>query len=532
MAWQADSTSGSPHYRELLTQIVAMATSQHVSAVVINAAGTGYVAAEILTITHAGANMDCSIEILTVGGSGEILTVKLRNMGAFSNRLASVTINAGGTGYAVSDVLEIQGGTSTEKGKATVSTVSGGVITAVAMFETGGAYTVAPSATAAATLGIGPTAYAGNDDATIDTTMTGLIGTTGAAATGGSGSSATFDLTLTATGWSAVRNTNDWTFNALTNEKEVVLLGTVAGGDAPFVGFRSFTGTDGGSTRYGLQLSGMTSHNPALAYTNQTGYGPIAGDPNDTNGSYLVMFDNANANFWLSIDGRRILIINKAVGGATTSYISTYVGLLAPLATTVENPYPLVIGASCCRYRNAPDEGSDEITGLTECTRPDPTAGGPCYFRRITDGLWKQIINNDNGSINSEFNFYPIGQTLDISDSNSPGNLVRDGGFTWFDGIALNTGAAATRIMKPTTDSGDDIFSLIPVLLINTPDATNTINVDINGELDNVFWLSATKTDGLLVTVEDTTTIGSDRYKIFACGHRREQYSFFAVKEA
>jgi hypothetical protein len=400
------------------------------------------------------------------------------------------------------------------------------------MFETGGAYTSAPSATAAATIGVGPTGFAGDDTATIDTTMTGLIGTTGAAATGGSGSSATFDLTLTATGQSCVRNTNNWTFNGLTDEKEVVLLGTVSGGDAPYVGFRSFTGTDGGDTRYGLQLSGMTSHNPGLAYTNQTGYGPIAGDPNDNNGSYLVMFDNANASFWLSITGRRILIINKAVGGATTSYISTYIGLGNPLATTVENPYPLMIFASCCRYRNAPDEGGDEITGLTEATRPDPSAGGPCYFRRITDGLWRQVINNDNGSVNSEHNVYPVGKTLDISDSSSPGNLVRDGGFTWFDGIADNTGAAASRIMKPTPDSGDDIFPLIPALLINTPDATNTIDVDIHAELDGVFWLSGTKEDGSLVTPEDTTTSSGNRYRIFACGHRRERYSFFAIKEA
>ena len=105
--------------------------------------------------------------------------------GAFSNRVATVTISAGGTGYAAGDIVRLEGGTFNEFCKVKVDTVSGSAAATVSIFETGGAYTVAPTASGGATdSSIGTGSGTG---LTIDTTMTGLIGTTGISATGGTG---------------------------------------------------------------------------------------------------------------------------------------------------------------------------------------------------------------------------------------------------------------------------------------------------------------------------------------------------------
>jgi len=94
-----------------------------------------------------------------------------------SNHLATVAVNAGGTGHAIGDIIDIDatGSTSTHLAKVEVVTVSGGVITAARIYRSG-AYTVNPTTTT------------GNAQS----------------ATTGSGINATFDLTFVATGWSVL----------------------------------------------------------------------------------------------------------------------------------------------------------------------------------------------------------------------------------------------------------------------------------------------------------------------------------------
>ncbi len=91
-----------------------------------------------------------------------------------SNHLDAVAINAGGTGHAVGDIIDIDatGSTSTHVAKVEVTAVSAGVITGVRVYR-GGAYTVNP------------------------TTLTGNA----QSATTGSGTGATFDLTMATSGW-------------------------------------------------------------------------------------------------------------------------------------------------------------------------------------------------------------------------------------------------------------------------------------------------------------------------------------------
>lgn len=533
MAFQKGTTASSGAYRDLLVDLVAFATSKHISAIAINNAGSGYTAGDLLTITHAGAYLDATIEVLTVDGGGAILTAAIRNSGAFSNRVATVAINAAGSGYVAGDIVRLTTGTFTEFCKVRVDTVGGGGAAAtVSVFETGGAYSVAPDATGGATnsdIGTGT-----GSGLTIDTTMTTLVGTSGIAATGGTGASATFDLTLDDTGWSAAtagQNRNDYSFNAITNEKELILRGSVTGGDEPLVSIRSYTATVGLDTRYGWCLNGMDGYSSGLAHDSQPNIGPQV-SPSANNGVCFFMFDNAQ-DYWMRVNGRRIVVVVKAVGTSITSYTSMYAGLLAPFGTTSEMPYPMYLSATSSVHNRAPDAGGFLATGLTEVFA-DTLTSCPAFFRRPTDGAWTRVQNVNNGTALATYVIYPLGEPNGASGSaTNEDNLSDDGQFVFHlagMGISLASGAAASQAFMPSNSDNETL--LVPATLISTPVATdNTADVLVIGELEDVFWLSVTKADGTVMLAEDIIEVGSDQYRIFQNAHRSERYSYFALKE-
>jgi len=534
MAWQADTTTG---YRDLLNKIVQFATSKHVSAAAINSGGTGYTAGDILTITHAGAAMDCTIEVLTVDGSGVILTIKLRNMGAFSNRLSSAVVNAGGSGYAVNDILEVEGGTETQNAKVKVATLSGSAVATVTVQDGGGAYSVAPGLTGASTNN-DPGSGTGTG-CTLDLTMTGLIGTTGIAATGGTGSSATFNLTLTDTGWTAVRDWNNYSYNSIDDEKEVVLEGTVAAGDEPYIAFRSYYETEGVDDRYGLLLLGMTSFNPGMVLKDQANIGPTGTidpcEPYTDDRAHLTVFDSSQ-DFWFSFSSRKVAGVVKSVGGSVTAYSPFYLGFGNPLGTTVENPFPMFISGNTTDNNTTPDAGSIWTSSFLNPQGPSSGISSATWFWRLTDTSWVEVKHSNLGTTTqSNHTMYPIGESRDQIGSGYKDNIVSDGPFGWHDGITDPKGGVATQLLYRTPDTGGDLFFLVPVTLIRTASLNvegGTVEDDVHLELDNIFWFSATLTAGTTVTPEDTFTIGSDRYRIFADCHNRERYSFFCMKEA
>jgi hypothetical protein len=97
-----------------------------------------------------------------------------------SRNCTSVAVNAGGTGYVVGDILTIDntGATQTEDVELEVTSVSAGVITGIRVYR-GGAYTVDPTTT------------------------------TGNSTSGGTGSSATVDITMSAPTWTLHRRSQE-----------------------------------------------------------------------------------------------------------------------------------------------------------------------------------------------------------------------------------------------------------------------------------------------------------------------------------
>jgi hypothetical protein len=521
MAWHAGTTSG---YRDALAKVVQMATSKHVSAAVKNAGGSGYTVGDVLSVPHAGGLLEATVEVLTLSGSA-VDTVKLRNMGAYSNRVASATVVVGGANYAVGDILEVDGGTATEKARLRVATLSGSAVATVTVYEGGGAYSTAPSGTQTTTL-VGPSTGTGTG-ATFTVTMSTLVGTTNVATTGGTGTGATLDLTLTDTGWTALRNRNNFSHNSVNDEKEVVLRGTSGGGDHPYVGFRTYTRTVGLDTYYYFYSCGMSAFNAGLALSAQQDVSATT----VANNLPITPLFNTSMPFWFAINGRRIFTEFRTDGGAVDSYQSGYHGLGRPFGTQTENPFPMLVCGSLADFDQKPDSAAESNTGLSEARQ----AAGfttPMYMFEITDRTWRNLANTlDSATEATTRGVYPGFAGAAVG--SLEGAIVAPGPINMTTEVFRVAGGAATRSVKPTVDPGDDPFLLWPLTVLSTADgATQGVLTFVHCELEGLFWVSATKTDGSLIAPQDTFTVGSDRYRVFPCAHRRERYSFFCVKEA
>jgi hypothetical protein len=555
MAFFTGTTSSSaldqPHYRDLLVRLVAAATSKHVSALVVNAAGSGYTTGDILEIRHASepsttANtMPCRFEITASAGAVTGVT-RILSAGAYSNRVTSATVNAGGANYAVGDILQLTGGTFKERAKFKVATLSGSAVATVTQFETGGAYTTLPGTTGAATVKVGPAAGTGSG-CTLNLTTQAIVGTTGISSTAvtGGGTGATFDLTLTDTGHAEVRNSNDFSVNGLTDEKEVVLLGTVSGGDAPYAFFRSYTLGTTPNIRYGWIMGGMDNFNSGLALSAQANVGP--GVDTTTGNVFLLLRDADETNtfstggygtYSFQVTGRRLCGTKKAQPAATLTYQGFHVGLLNQYGTASESPYPFYVAGSSGVAQTATDAAGDVVTGLTELRNPGTTQC-PAFFRHPGTGAWTRVqnVNSTTNTYVRSQTLYPLGQPNVASSSTSNEDLLSDDvdrnvfHEVGTAGYSKNEGGSADYLLMP--DYGTNETWLVPCTVISSPsNADNETDATPRGELDGVFWMSGTKSDGAAMTPEDTITIGSQRYRVFINAGRSERYSFYCLKEA
>jgi hypothetical protein len=114
-----------------------------VTAITHTATGSGYTTVPTWTASAP----------TTAGGTTASGTAQSLLLASASN----VTIVSGGTGYTVSDVLTIVGGTFTAAAQLTVTSVSSGVITGISV-PTNGTYTVAPTNPVSVTGGTGSSA--------------------------------------------------------------------------------------------------------------------------------------------------------------------------------------------------------------------------------------------------------------------------------------------------------------------------------------------------------------------------------------
>lgn len=409
MAWIYGTVTGTQGLARIISECALGISLQSIDAV--GTAGTGYVAGDELTLSGGDFTVAAVAEVLTVGGSGEVLTARIRNAGLYQNAPSndvattggsgtgctltctfdsngwirrratgvegtaiSAAIGDGGTGYTVGDTLTLVGGTGNVAATFRVDTVSSGVVTAVSVVEPG-SYATTPT----------------NDAAT----------------TGGSGSGC--ELTVT--------------YADGTAENEIIMEGPGSGSDEIYVGLKTFVNV--GDRQ--IELAGFSGFNSGLAWEDQPGISP--GRSGDNSGGHFCPTHQLGMNYWVSVTARRIMFIYRAI----TFYGSGHLGFLDSYMTTGEWPYPMYV-AGCTTYSFVGFSTGDEK--CSSCANPGGRNGSngagsvrdaagtwlrisngyylsPAYRQKAEDGLtWPWGIPRSENGLTSQDEFVNMGNGL------------------------------------------------------------------------------------------------------------------------
>lgn len=530
MTWNEGTTASSDAYRDLHDQIIDAMTSHSVATVTVNSGGSGYVVGEIITLTHAGAVFDAEFEVTTVS-SGAVTGLAIRKGGAFADRVASVTIGAGGTGYSVGDevalTINASGGTVTgfRHAKFTVDTVSGSSVTAVSLLGNGGSYGTVP-------VGNLPTETIDGGSGsilTLDPTMTGLIGTTGlATSASASGTGLTVDITLDAPSWTALRDSHDGNQNGVTDERVAVLEGTVAGADAPIVSMLTFTRTDGAVTNHGIAMFSIDSYNDSEPnLDNQVGFGPGALALTSGAVAVLPVFEAAR-EFGFSVTGRRVCGWLRTTD-VTVCYGQFYLGFGNQLETATAYPYPMVVAGCSNEPNRRPDAA--QITGLSECYQ-EPTGAGPVFYRRKTTGNFASVVNARSTGVTQDVTMFPLGRVRTTSAAilPTPGAFDQLGQGT----LASNTRTNPARAIRPVPGSAQQPM-LWPLLVVNSQSSTNDGETQVVCELDGVYWFGGILPSGSETLAAQKFLVGGVQYTAIPNGTQGvagKPYQFTVFEES
>lgn len=402
------------------------------------------------------------------------------------------SVAAGGTTYAVGDLITLTGGTFTTATVLEVVTLSGSAV-ATARIYNAGIYSVAPG---------DPVAQGSTD---------------------GSGSGATFNLTYSSNGWTADRDTT-WTGS----QRDVILHGSGGGADTIYIGWRTYENV--GSDRYNWELHGMTGYDSGLTQIQQPGISPgdhLGLTAELEHGTYLPLA-SSSLTWWLSVTPFRILLWVKV----STFYYGCSMGFLNRFATSTEWPYPLVI-SSPTNFNDAVYSQSNKMSGHTD-PWSTTSAHGPMHLLDV-GGVWRRITNatvsaSDINPVSLTHTVLPCGIVGDATTA-SLENRFTVGGAQYGFGQIINqqSFAATTANLEPTPSvtgaTADEEYVLFPAMLVESQ-VSGTIQ-NVFGELDSIFWFRT----GSGFLNEDRLIQGGQVYRIFQNGNRTGAWEFLAIKE-
>ena len=410
---------------------------------------------------------------------------------ASSDHVDTAVVNAGGSGYSVGDILTIDGGSSVFHVAATVEvlTVSAGAVLTVGIRQSGG-YTTNPSPLTAVTT-----------------------------STGGGGTGCTLDLTMSGVLWTVNR---DETGNHQAGERELLLQGVGSGADQIFIGIRSYNDSGSGATNF--EVAGFSGFNSVLTWDLQPGKSP--GRFDSAQGGAFIPLRDGTMNYWLNIDGRRIIVVAE-VG---TGYASCYLGFMNVFATAAEYPYPLYIAGSTSQFDQVFSDTEISYSGIADPIRHDDGGGprggdvGPGFFR-AADGVWTTVYNSEiagsNRNIARQAIISPAGDFVNPVNTSDQWFSTALGGFNDFVPSSGSPGAP-TRAWRPTPNTGGDVYPTWPCTIFLQDSA---VGRQMIGEMDDVRWLPA-----LIGPVVAMDTLLGDTHTVFQCGNRSEPWALFLMR--
>jgi len=539
-----NSGTGITDQVDMLDKLIEVVTSRNLTAVAVNAGGTGHVVGDIIGITATGSTSTivAQLEATTVS-SGVITGIRIYRGGAYtvdpttttgnaqssttgagtgatfdltfsaaswavnrrSQEAVSATIAGGGTGYTVSDQITLVGGVVGHDGSVAVfnvDSVSSGVITGVSVVSaTRGNYEEVPA---------NPVSV-----------------------TGGTGSGATLTVT-----WGDPPQTRQ-------DGQIAMLQGEGLGGtDEIHIAIKTYTQVNGFDNAYNWSVMGLTNYNSLLPLHQQVGIntsqintstGALPASLKDIAGVVLKNNDaNPDMSWWINHNGRRIILVAKVQGSSNVMYASMYAGFLNQTATDTEYPYPLWVCGNTSEQNRVWTNTSDLTGGIVEVisdTTVDPA--GPGYLLTPA-GSWTSFAseissNSSSRDVETEFCVYPIANPVGVSGS---GQTVNIGSAAFASGTSMipTTSVPGTPSLqlKPTPGSGDDYYWLVAPIVMRKESSQFPSLHNMYGEIDGVFWFH---TGNNVVVSEDRFEFGTNRHTIFANGNRTQVWSYFALSE-
>lgn len=553
--WQ---TGTATDYFDLLKQLREIATARHVATAAVNAGGAGYVVGDALTVAGGTNTHVATLEVTSVA-AGVVTGVRITNAGAYSvdpttvanavtggtgagctinltmantgwtvlresKRALSATIAAGGTGYAVNDEIEVQGGlgigVSTNVAAAifVVDTVAGGVVTAVSPKSgSEGNYEEVPA----------------NPAATLPTVGTGTGCTLTVTYEVREDDHRVLVLAGAAAGSPDPVQIGFWTYEGTISALEVRNWG-LFGFSASFSLLALFQDQAGRSD--GLKITGNNAEMETSTTIGSTNL-PLKGD--DGGGTYPLAFH-------MSISDRRIMMAVRCNTATTDAWMTMYMGFTNQFGTTSEIPYPLLIAGSASQtLTSALDVSTVPVTTSIAHMVAGSTSGmnGPAQLVE-PDGSWRPVQNGTLNASNAfslvnEFNVVPGGKVNfplnNVGYQPGFGIIATTQNFNWSEMIDYRVSQTPEFELYPSPDTvATKLYILVPCTMVIGVGPGNELGDRWYpfGELDGCFWFSYAD-GGAGANALDYMDIGTDRYRVFRTGHRAEKaVDFFAFKEA
>lgn len=503
-------------YRDLLSKVVEFATSDNIASVAVNAGGSGYVVGDVLTISGGTSTTAAQVEVLAVS-SGAVTEALVINAGAYSvlpGATGASTTGGTGTGCTL-DLTTVSAQWSVLRQESQRFVVAVDSIT-----DGGTGYTLGDTITLDSTSDGGTTAVT---EATFEVTgVSGGVVTELTVLTAGEYTTTSTGVGIATTGGTGSGLEIDPLFTGTVAEDEVILEGSTT--TPAIVGIRTFS--VGGIGARNWELAAMTDFTSTLEFRNQPGISPGRWDASD-DGCYTPLRD-VSMNFWMSISDRLIKLFVQT----GSNYQQAHLGFFDSYATDTEDPYPIFV------------MGTSSIPSVVATTSdiglggfPDPIAesefdtAGPGVLRRA-NGFWQEIRNgfkNTSVSLQNDSSGIKVWPGPNIGSLNPPDadDWAASAVEIRFDNtiIERQVGAAPDYRIEPTPNTGGAIQPLFPITLLDFSQET------INGEVGGLYWISTSQDGSSSASSNDTFKVGTRRFRVFQNVGRTEVYNFVCMEE-
>jgi len=453
-------------YIRLFKDMLDFIRGSHVGSGTINAGGAGYVVGDILGIT-GGTTFGTSahpaeFEVITEA-AGVITALRLNNSGSYIIEPATLTGNAlvGGTGAGATVDLIMDSWVTAVPNAGGTGYVVGEILTLVGgtVETTAGTFEVLTEA-AGVVLTVKPVNI--GDYSELPTSP---VATTASA----SGTGATLDLTRS--GW-LMRNT---TYTDDQTDAEFWAEGVNNSGANPFIG--AFTETEGGNPQW--MLAGASGFNGASLWEDQPGISPVTAMSNSIP-SARVPLTVSDLDFFFFVTPRRFIMVAHSL----STYEMIYMGLFVPFITDPASKWPLPLFIAGTTQRSSElistTQGGLHTTFLVE-------PGSNQYFLRDQAGNWNQRATG-----NTAWDQWPeqaLNTLSNVVETRAPNIATGSGTVSIFGGLWRDQHYNSTPgdMGFLNVGVGSRLYFLLPFTFYQDEPGA----VQVLGETDGLFKLAA-----------------------------------------